>query len=62
MGLRFQVAEGTDRLRFTARWGRYDSRRELDENGRNRTLWPGYTFTFRRRTKVIDPAHHELIA
>jgi cation diffusion facilitator CzcD-associated flavoprotein CzcO len=34
----------------------------LDENGRNRTLWPGYTFSFRRRTKAIDPAHHELIA
>lgn len=34
----------------------------LDENGRNRTLWPGYTFTFRRRTRRVDPSHHELIA
>ena len=34
----------------------------LDEHGRNRTLWPGYTFTFRHRTRRIDPAHHELIA
>ncbi|TCK25589.1 flavin-containing monooxygenase [Pseudonocardia endophytica] len=34
----------------------------LDEHGRNRTLWPGYTFTFRRRTRRVDPSHHELIA
>ncbi len=34
----------------------------LDAHGRNRTLWPGYTFTFRRRTRRIDPSHHELIA
>jgi cation diffusion facilitator CzcD-associated flavoprotein CzcO len=34
----------------------------LDEHGRNRTLWPGYTFTFRRRTRRLDPAKYELIA
>ncbi|SDF64829.1 flavin-containing monooxygenase [Pseudonocardia oroxyli] len=34
----------------------------LDEHGRNRTLWPGYTFSFRRRTRRIDPGHHEMIA
>ena len=34
----------------------------LDEHGRNRTLWPGYTFTFRRRTRRADPAAHELVA
>ncbi|GAA1862129.1 NAD(P)/FAD-dependent oxidoreductase [Pseudonocardia ailaonensis] len=34
----------------------------LDEQGRNRTLWPGYTVAFRRRTRRIDPGHHELIA
>ena len=33
----------------------------LDAQGRNRTLWPGYTFDFRRRTRRIDPADHELI-
>ncbi len=33
----------------------------LDERGRNRTLWPGYTFDFRRRTRRVDPADHELI-
>ncbi|MGQ0576898.1 MAG: flavin-containing monooxygenase [Pseudonocardia sp.] len=34
----------------------------LDEHGRNRTLWPGYTFDFRRRTRKVDPADHELVA
>ncbi|MFC5950678.1 flavin-containing monooxygenase [Pseudonocardia lutea] len=34
----------------------------LDEHGRNRTLWPGYTFDFRRRTRRLDPGHHELVA
>ncbi|OLL76306.1 Cyclohexanone monooxygenase [Pseudonocardia sp. Ae168_Ps1] len=34
----------------------------LDEHGRNRTLWPGYTFTFRNRTRRADPAAHELVA
>jgi cation diffusion facilitator CzcD-associated flavoprotein CzcO len=34
----------------------------LDEHGRNRTLWPGSTFAFRRRTRRIDPAAHELVA
>ena len=33
----------------------------LDAQGRNRTLWPGYTFDFRRRTRRIDPEDHELI-
>lgn len=33
----------------------------LDEHGRNRTLWPGATFTYRRRTRRIDPADHLLL-
>jgi cation diffusion facilitator CzcD-associated flavoprotein CzcO len=33
----------------------------LDENGKNRTLWPDYTFTFRRRTRKVRPADHELV-
>jgi cation diffusion facilitator CzcD-associated flavoprotein CzcO len=33
----------------------------LDEHGRNRTLWPSYTFAFRRRTRRVDPADHELV-
>ncbi len=33
----------------------------LDENGRNRTLWPGYTFDYRRRTRAVNPADHELV-
>jgi cation diffusion facilitator CzcD-associated flavoprotein CzcO len=27
----------------------------LDANGRNTTLWPGYTWQFRRRTRHFDP-------
>jgi hypothetical protein len=34
----------------------------LDDDGRNRTLWPGYTFDFRRRTRKVRPADHELLA
>jgi cation diffusion facilitator CzcD-associated flavoprotein CzcO len=34
----------------------------LDEHGRNRTLWPSHTFTFRRRTRKVRPADHELLA
>jgi cation diffusion facilitator CzcD-associated flavoprotein CzcO len=33
----------------------------LDDDGRNRTLWPGYTFDFRRRTRKVNPADHELV-
>jgi cation diffusion facilitator CzcD-associated flavoprotein CzcO len=34
----------------------------LDDDGRNRTLWPDYTFNFRRRTRKVRPRDHELIA
>ena len=30
----------------------------LDKNGRNSTLWPGFTFTFRRRTARFDPSEY----
>lgn len=33
----------------------------LDEHGVNRTLWPDYTFRFRRRTRKVDLADHELV-
>jgi cation diffusion facilitator CzcD-associated flavoprotein CzcO len=33
----------------------------LDENGKNRTLWPGYTFDYRRRTRRVNPSDHELV-
>jgi len=33
----------------------------LDDDGRNRTLWPDYTFAFRRRTRKVRPADHELV-
>jgi hypothetical protein len=32
----------------------------LDANGRNTTLWPSFTFNFRRRARRFDPAHYEL--
>jgi cation diffusion facilitator CzcD-associated flavoprotein CzcO len=34
----------------------------LDADGRNRTLWPDYTFRFRRRTRKVRPGDHELLA
>ncbi|WP_219413910.1 flavin-containing monooxygenase [Pseudonocardia nigra] len=34
----------------------------LDEHGKNRTLWPDYTFAFRRRTRKVRPGDHVLVA
>lgn len=33
----------------------------LDANGRNTTIWPGFTFEFWRRTRRFDPQHYDLI-
>jgi hypothetical protein len=33
----------------------------LDRNGRNTTLWPGFTFEFRRRTRRFDPDRYSLV-
>ena len=33
----------------------------LDGSGRNRTIWPDYTFRFRRRTRRVHLADHELL-
>jgi len=33
----------------------------MDEHGVNRTLWPDFTFRFRRRTRQADPADHEIL-
>ena len=33
----------------------------LDANGHNTTLWPGFTFEFRRRTRHFDPQHYNLL-
>ena len=30
----------------------------LDAGGRNTTIWPGFTFEFRRRTSHFDPQHY----
>jgi cation diffusion facilitator CzcD-associated flavoprotein CzcO len=34
----------------------------LDAHGRNTTLWPGSSWTFRRATRRFDPAEYELLA
>jgi len=34
----------------------------LDRNGRNSTLWPGFTWPFRRLLRHFDPEHYELRA
>ena len=31
----------------------------LDKHGNNTTLWPGFTFEFRRQTKKFDVAAYE---
>ncbi|HMJ01920.1 MAG TPA: 4-hydroxyacetophenone monooxygenase, partial [Conexibacter sp.] len=33
----------------------------LDAHGRNTTLWPGTSWSFRRATRRFDPAEHELL-
>jgi hypothetical protein len=33
----------------------------LDRTGRNATLWPDWTWRFRRRTAAFDPADFELL-
>lgn len=33
----------------------------LDIHGRNTTLWPGFTFEFRRKTRRFDPRHYDAI-
>ena len=32
----------------------------LDEHGRNATVWPGFTWPFRRRTRRFRPADYDL--
>jgi cation diffusion facilitator CzcD-associated flavoprotein CzcO len=34
----------------------------LDENGRNSALWPGFTFTFKRRVERFDPSEYVVMA
>jgi hypothetical protein len=33
----------------------------LDEHGRNSSVWPGFTWPYRRRTRRFDPADYELV-
>ncbi|WES64632.1 DISARM system helicase DrmA [Microbacter sp. GSS18] len=39
MGLRFQVPADNGLLRFTARWGKYAARRDVDDQGRTQTYY-----------------------
>jgi hypothetical protein len=32
----------------------------LDRNGRNSSIWPGFTFAFRRRTRTFDLGDYEV--
>jgi cation diffusion facilitator CzcD-associated flavoprotein CzcO len=34
----------------------------LDENGKNTTIWPGFTWPFRQETRHFDPTDYELTA
>ena len=34
----------------------------LDAHGRNTTLWPGSSWTFRRATRAFDPSEYELLS
>lgn len=44
MGLRFQVPADTTALRFTARWGKYAARRDVDDQGRTQTYYDRTSF------------------
>jgi cyclohexanone monooxygenase len=32
----------------------------IDENGRNTTLWPGFTWKYRQLTREFDPAEYDV--
>jgi cation diffusion facilitator CzcD-associated flavoprotein CzcO len=34
----------------------------LDKHGKNTTLWPSFTFTFRQRTRAFDPVAYDFLA
>ncbi len=33
----------------------------LDKRGKNTTIWPGFTFTYRRLTRRIDPSRYAIV-
>jgi cyclohexanone monooxygenase len=49
------------RMRDTV-WSTGCSSWYLDETGRNSTLWPDWTWRFRRRVARLDPAEYEFAA
>jgi cation diffusion facilitator CzcD-associated flavoprotein CzcO len=52
-------ADLDERMRETV-WSTGCSSWYLDETGRNSTLWPDWTWRFRRRVARLDPAEYEL--
>jgi len=32
----------------------------LDASGKNTTLWPGFTFAYRRETKKLEPDRYQV--
>ncbi|MBO0783992.1 MAG: 4-hydroxyacetophenone monooxygenase, partial [Ktedonobacteraceae bacterium] len=52
--------EMQQRLRGTV-WSSGCSSWYLNANGRNTTIWPGFTFEFWRRTRRFDQHHYDLI-
>jgi hypothetical protein len=56
------VREVDERMRTTV-WARGGcSSWYIDATGRNSTLWPGYTFSFRRRVASFEPPDYVAIA
>ncbi len=44
----------------TAVWASGCASWYLDEHGKNTTIWPGFTFAFRARTRHFEPEAHQL--
>ncbi|MDQ3260304.1 MAG: hypothetical protein M3Q00_05880 [Pseudomonadota bacterium] len=51
--------DGLQRFLKKAVWGTGCRSWYLDRNGRNTTLWPGYTWKFRNLTRRFDVADYE---
>jgi hypothetical protein len=41
-------------------WGTGCASWYLNEQGKNTTIWPDFTFKFRQETKVFDESDHEI--
>jgi hypothetical protein len=52
--------EGLQQMLKNAIWGTGCRSWYLDRNGRNTTLWPGYTFRFRKLTRRFDVTDYQV--